>query len=127
MARTGATLFLSSSSFLYEMRLLLPRSRPYVSDSFLCCLTGRGERARIMPFVVTTAMTSEFPGVGVGPGVSDHAALSVVSPFSEFDIIPGLGVVYGLSDHVGRSVASPCLEPDIIPRLGVGPGVCMPQ
>ena len=38
-----------------------------------------------MPFVFTTAMTSEFPGVGVGPAVSDHAALSVVSPFSELD------------------------------------------
>ena len=38
-----------------------------------------------MPFVFTTAMTSEFPGVGVGPGVSDIAALSVVSPFSELD------------------------------------------
>ena len=47
-----------------------------------------------MPFIFTTAMTSEFPGVGFGPGVSDF---------------------------VGRSVASPFLEPDTIPRVDGGP------
>ena len=123
VARTGATLSLSSSSFLYGDEVTITEVSALRFRFIFCCLTGSGERARIMPFVFTTAMRSAFPEVGVGPGVSDIAARSVVSPFSEFDTIPGLGVGPGVSDLAARSIVSPFSEFDTTPGLGVGPGL----
>ena len=75
--------------FLYGEEVTITEFSALRFRLIFCYLIGKGEITRIMPFVFTTAMKSEFPGVGVGPGVLDLVARSVVSPFSELDTMLG--------------------------------------
>ena len=117
VAWTGATHYFFSSSFLYGDEVTITEVSALRFRFVFGCLTGSGERARIMPTVFTTAMTSAFPGLGAGPGVQDLVGHSVASPFLEPDVIPGLGVgpayISSLVQlQVGQRVPSPALCPN---------------
>ena len=136
VARTGATLSLSSSSFLYGDEVTITEVSALRFRFLFCCLTGSEERAA-MPFVFTTAMTSDFPGLGVGPGVSDRVGRSVASPScGAFCCLTILWDVLLPHHLVGRSVASPscgtfcCLTilwDVLLPRHLVGRSVASPS